>query len=423
MLNKQTVLIPFLLLLTAYFAHGQIDQVSVGQQYTKQTFYSLGEGALNSVDNAAWDIAFSSQGVQDAGIFVNESAALTGQEQVEVYIPEAGNYEDVFEVDTESWQRLYNPEVDWQNGAFNSIKNELDVFDYGWGQYNPSTNTVVGKQVYFIKLRDGRWKKLFVENLFFDWNFKYADLNGENEVFVTIPKADHIDNVLAYFSFESGTTVDVEPTNWDLLLTRYNTYTDDGMGNFENYVVTGLLSGLDVQVAEKDDVDPELISHTDVFEDEYEAELDVIGFDWKTVDFNTSLFTVDEDRVYFVKNADNNVCKVQLIDFEGALTGVVTLKKECSIIASTDIIGLYDLKLYPNPTTEYVQMLTDFREETEVNVSLVDMNGKVLMHMPKTFASGFRQSKLPLGNVPDGRYNVVFQTKYGVSSQAIIVIN
>lgn len=406
-----------------FSANGQIDQISVGQQYKEHTFYSLGEGALNSVDNAAWDIAFSSQGVQDAGIFVNESAALSGQEQVEVYIPDTGVYEDVFEVDIESWQRLYNPEVDWQNGAFNSIKDEIDVFDYGWGQYNPSTNTVVGNQVYLIKLRDGSWKKLFVENLFFDWNFKYADLDGENEVFAIIPKADHIDNVLAYFSFATGATVEVEPTNWDLLLTRYNTYTEDGMGNFENYVVTGMLSGLNVQVAEKDDVDPNAISHTDIFEDEYQTELDAIGFDWKTVDFNTSLFTIDEDRVYFVKNSDNNVCKVQLIDFEGALTGVVTLKKECSIIASTDVIGLYDLKIYPNPTSEYVQILTDFVEETKVNLSLVDLNGKVWLTKERIFNSGFKQSKLPLQNMPDGRYNLVFQTDKGISTQPLIIIN
>jgi len=418
---KETLVLLFLgigLSLTAQF-----DQISVGPRYSNQTFYSLSDGTLSTSSHELWDIAFSTQGVQDAGVFINEGSALGALIEVELYNTFESDFDAVSSLDSMDWERLYNPEADWRNGAFNSIKDDTDVFDYGWGQYNSSANTVVGTTVYAVQLRSGEWKKIFIESLFFDWVFKYADLDGSNLVEQVIPKVDHIGKVLAYYSLENNEVVDIEPTGWDLLFTRYNTYTDDGNGNFRNYVVTGVLSGLDVMVAEFDDVDPSSLDHEDVAQEDYLTPLDQIGFDWKTVDINSSLYTIDDDRVYFVQAASDRVCKVEFIDFEGAATGVTTINKECYIVARTndiEIDGIQSLSVFPNPTTERINILADFEEASETEVILVDAAGRVAQKKSIHFDKGYQHRYLDI-NVLSGAYTLVIKSKNKTQTLAIIV--
>ena len=403
--------------------YAQFEQISVGQLYKDQVFYSLENGVLAGVEHERWDIAFSTQGVQDAGVFINEGSSLGDLSGLELYAVEQADFDQELTVDTSSWTRLYNPETDWQNGAFNTIRDSDDVFDYGWGYYNSSVNTVEGKAMYTIKLRSGEWKKIEIQSLFLDWKFKYANLDGSELIEVNLPKADHSGKVLAYYSIENDQVVDVEPFNWDLLFTRYNTYTDDGNGNFRNYVVTGVLSGLDVMVAEFDDVDPASLDHEDIALEEYKTPLDQIGFDWKTVDINSSLYTVDDDRVYFVQVASDRVCKVEFIDFEGATTGVTTIKKECYIVAKIneiEIDEIQSLSVFPNPTTERINILADFEEASQTEVMLIDATGRVAQKKSIHFDKGYQHRFLDV-NVQAGAYSLIIKSKNKIQTLPIIV--
>lgn len=423
MLKMNRIITIIFVSILSFNVQAQFEQISIGENYANQVYYSLTEGSLDESVHEVWDIAFTTQGVQDAGVFVNEGAPLGATSQVELYYTGLSDFNIPLEEDTAEWQRLYNPEIDWQNGAFNDIKDVDDVFDYGWGQYNSSANTVEGNAVYAVKLRSGKWKKIFINSLFFDWRFEYSNLDGTDHMEMTIPKEDHLGKTLAYYSLEENQLVDIEPFEWDLLFTRYNTYTDDGLGNFRDYVVTGVLSGLEVQVAEFDNVDPDDVSNEDIVQEDYERDLDLIGFDWKTVDINTSLYSIDEDRVYFVLNAADKVCKVQFIDFEGASTGVTTIEKECYNVAEAkdlSLESLNSLRVFSSLNSDRVNILADFDEASDVKLTIVDVSGRTLAKKSMSFDAGFQHKSIDV-NLISGRYFVVIQNDQNVQTTSFMV--
>jgi hypothetical protein len=401
----------------------QIEQISVGPQYQMQTYYSITEGTVSSNSSDLWDIAFTVQGIREAGIFINEAAPLGATSQIELYTLGVSDFEEIIDIDTAPLERLYNSELDWQFGAFNNIRDEEQVFDYGWGEYDGTLHTVFGNNVYLIKLRNGEWKKIFIESLFVDWVFRYADLDGSNLVEKVISKIDYEGQALVHYSMENDEVVDIEPAEWDLLFTRYNTYTHDGMGNYLNYVVTGVLSGLGVTVAEVDGVDPETIESEDIGSERYATELDVIGFDWKEVDINSSLFSIVDDRSYFVKNAGEHVCKIQFIDFEGALTGVVTIDKECyqvAAIGDISIDGIKSLDVFPNPTTDVINILVDFETAADAEILLVDMSGRVMQKNQVEFTGGVQNRRIDI-DVANGVYTLLMRVEDKVQAVQMIV--
>ncbi len=324
-------------------------QVSVGTSYTEQSFYELSSNEITSIENESWDIAFSVFGLQDAAIFINESAASMGTENI-LYEVAIVDFQDPI-TDEDLTNRVLNDELDWSSGAFNSERDLSNPFDYGWGQYNPALNSVTGNKFYVIELRDGTKKRIQIISLIgTSYLFKYADFDGTNVSEVQIDKAQFEGKHRAYFSFADEEVKDLEPNNWDLLFTRYSTPIDDGTGEFLDYVVTGVLSAQGTEIAEANGVDPFDAQEID-FQNDYEAALDVIGYDWKDLDFATFQWQVVEDRAYFVKTAEGEKYKLIFFDFEGSSTGVSSFEKTSILSTSAkELIQEEELfKVFPNP--------------------------------------------------------------------------
>src|SRR5690606_24410143 len=131
--------------------------------------------------------------------------------------------------------------------------------------------------VFVIRLRDGTDLKMQIQSLASGtYQFRDANLDGSNEVTKTVTKADH-SGLLAYFSFETGDIVDVEPaTGFEMVFLRYTTpLPDPGGGDPIPYLVTGILSGGGVQVAQANGIDPETVSFLD-FADSLSTDIEVI---------------------------------------------------------------------------------------------------------------------------------------------------
>ena len=140
---------------------------------------------------------------------------------VELYLT---NSTDFATVDSTAMTRIYNEDISWSEGAFNHVKIEEDPADYGWGTYDFTSHQVNGSRIYIIKLRNGDFKKIEIQSLISGiYTFRYANLDGSNEETHTIDKADYDGKTLAYFSIENGTAQDLEPVQWDLVFTRYQT--------------------------------------------------------------------------------------------------------------------------------------------------------------------------------------------------------
>jgi hypothetical protein len=210
---------------------------------------------------------------------------------------------------------LFNREISWSYGALNEFREGGNPDDFGWGVYNPTTQETNGIFVYAIKLRDGTYLKFQIQSLINGvYTFRYANLDGSGETIKTISKADHAGKMLAYFSFETGETVDVEPSGgFDLLFCRYHSLLHQG-GDSVQYLVTGILSAAGVEVAEASHVDPATVQFQD-YADSLSSNLEIIGHDWKFFDLNAFEWILPEDLIYFVKTQDDRVWKLGLLNF------------------------------------------------------------------------------------------------------------
>jgi HmuY protein len=414
---KHFLTISFGLLSSILLNAQSFQEIATGAGYQKQSFVNLETGTEKQVSNTEWDIAFSVFGAQDAGIFINESAGSSmGQPlpQLELYYTLSDDFTEVPDPVALTDNRLHNSEITWQYGAFNEVRNQNNPADFGWGEYSFMTNQVTGGLVYVIKLRDGQFRKIKIESLALvngvqSYTFKYANLDGSNEVTKTVAKSPNTNQVLAYFSFATGNTVSVEPTTgWDFVYCRYNTFIPDpATGEPTLYNVTGLLSGLGVTVAEADGIDP-TVSEIGVYVDSFQTQLDIVGSDWKS--FSGTAWSIDQDRVYFV-NDNDNLWKIYFVDFEGSSTGKAVFEKtnlgSVNSVNDANALGL-KLNTYPNPTTDLVYVTLEVPTELAQNGQLMvtDMAGKTVVQRRVALREGLQVFELPTAQLANGTYQL-----------------
>ncbi|MEL7428155.1 MAG: hypothetical protein AAFN81_34570 [Bacteroidota bacterium] len=329
-------------------AQSTTEIISVGQSYDNPFFYNMNSGEATVITHEAWDIAFS---VAPGGgsIFTNEGSKLGGFGQPPV--PRLSSWfnaaDDFDTADTTGMLEIYNPEISWAEGAFNSIANPADPFDLGWGTYNPGSNTVTGDFVFFIQLRSGTWRKVQFQSLIGGvYSFRHANLDGSDLQEVTIDKADYSGKTLAYYSLENNEASDLEPEKWDLFFTRYWELLPDDI----QYQVTGILPNQGVETVQVDGVNPMTATVQDYL-DQFQDTVVTIGSDWKRFDFSSG-WIIESDRVYFLKTAADSLWKIEFLDFAGSGSGDITWTKtyEGQIVSTEEIVAQSsELQLFPNP--------------------------------------------------------------------------
>jgi hypothetical protein len=293
------------------------ETVTMSANYIKDVYYSLKNGVVADVDRAEWDIAFGVD-VRSSSILINEASGVELKE-----FPTDEGWQWVDAIDTtgySTWDALYNGDEDWEDGAFSANSSEED-FNYGWGVYDfMVTHNINGVALYVIKLRNGEYKQIFIEqkqSVQQIYIFKFADLDGTNQQSITLDVSDSNANFV-YYDLELNTRLDREPdaSTWDLIFTKY-------MDNSINYSVSGILQNMGVEVIELDDV-VDLTIETYV-STEFDDNISEIGYDWKPYNRTTGEYEVDSDRLYFIKDKSENVYKLVFTDFESN-TGVFSFE-------------------------------------------------------------------------------------------------
>ncbi len=406
----------FLFSFTLFQLSAQFVEISYGPGYSQQLFYSLSSQESVSLDDAAWDIAFTAQGLQDAGIILNEAASSDENDTpLELYLVPGKSYEEVISED-DLGGRLYNDEQSWQYGAFNAMRNENNPLDYGWGTYDASAMAVEGTQLFALKLRDGSFRKLEISALDgTSYQVRHAAFDGSGEVSFSVDKSNHQDTGLVFYSLTSNEVVTEIPAtgDWDLMFTRYTTPLDDGQGNILNYLLTGTLSGAGVEVAQADGIDPATVEF-DAYRDSLQSALDVIGYDWKSFDLNTFSWSLPLDRVYFVKTAEGEVYKLQFIDFEGSSTGVAVFEQTdlgiTNTIEESSIVN--DFTVFPNPVRDVATIGLTLEQATRARMQLFSANGQQVWAAEAQFPAGFQAKELNLSHLPGGTYYLSIQPQH-----------
>jgi len=183
-----TILIA-LLLSNITIAQKSAKTATTGAGYANDIYWSLKNGEVKSSPRSQWDIAFVTNAM-DINILTN------GGNGVVLYTYPLAKYSDGWATtlditDIANWKPMYNSIEDWSEGAF--VKNQLGHPDYGWGIYNSNSHDVVGDSIFIIKLADASYKKLAIvsKTASNTWNFKYADLDGQNEEIVSIANSNY----------------------------------------------------------------------------------------------------------------------------------------------------------------------------------------------------------------------------------------
>lgn len=385
-------------------AQAQFVEVSYGSNYTQQVYYNLNDDSETALAIGDWDIALSTD--RDGAIHLNEAAPIQSDGLQLFFSPTADFADNIDPNILTPDLQLFNPDDSWSEGAFNTIKQPGNPFDFGWGAYDPMTNAVNGKAIFGLKLRDGSFKKMMVES--FDrgvYSIKMADLDGANEQTFAVNLMNSPGQRFVYFSFEKNATAAV-PNQFDLLFTRYFSPADNGQGDTLDYSVSGVLSGYNTEVAVADGVDVTTVDFND-YSNALSPQMDQIGFDWKEIDLGTFEWEVTPNKAYFVKTAGDTIWKIVFIDFQGASTGNTTFEKTFigALTSVGDIESAFStFNVFPNPVVDEATIAFTLKKSNNLNLTLTNVGGQQVWNRTAKANEGFNVITLPNLNLTTGTY-------------------
>jgi hypothetical protein len=397
---KNYISIIIFTLLILKISSQEFDSVFLQSGYSNQSFYNLNTGEVTNVDNNDWDIAFSSGGYGSA-IRVNS------QSNVKLYTYPNGAINDWASLDTigiSNWKELHNSDTSWSIGAFNSNTDAANGMDLGWGIYSTITHHITGDSLHVIKLASGDFKKLQIIKLASGtYNFKYANLDGSNEVVTSVSKSTYSTKNFGYYSIQNEAELDREPisSNWHIVFTKYVTKLSSGT----MYGVTGVLSNKDIQIAKAENVDVNNVDHNS---HTFITPINSIGYNWKSFNMSSFSYDIQDSLCYFIKDISNNIWKIQLTGFEGSSTGKINFIKESIVSANTiDIDKINSFAIYPNPSiNKEITVLYDLNNNSTDNyLNIYNTNGS-LVDTHKLNSIGFTQKKISISHLNAGVYFV-----------------
>ena len=271
-----------------------ISQVAMGSDYSQQIYFNLNDKAVVKQNlKTDWDIAFE---CSDNGWHVVLNSSLgsavsnTGLIDFNAVSSLSGN---------EQWNND-NPNGDLDSTAVGDYRNTNFVYVIDRG-YNSQGTQLGYKKVVFNVVTNQQYE------------IRVAELDGSSDVTVSVTK-DSTYNFLA-FSFNSNSVIEIEPPkeSWDLHFTQY---THIFYNPTMPYLVSGvLLNRNNTQVAVDSESEFQLISYDLLQQYDFSEHLNTIGYDWKSYDFNTSLYAVDQEKNFIIKNSIGLYFKLHFIDF------------------------------------------------------------------------------------------------------------
>ena len=386
------------------------ETVTINSGYTNQTFYSMANATISTIDNTDWDLGFQISGFE-AAILINS------KNNVKLFKAnkDASEWSTMTAADTTGMYNyeLLNNEAHMFNGAFNTTADTSDMFDLGWGEYDLGSHAVMGDSVYFIKLNSNTVKKIWIESLInATYNFRIADLDGSNEIQRSLQKLSYPAKNFGYYSIANDQFLDREPTkdSWDLCFQQY-------VDHFINYKVTGVLTNDSVQSVKAYPVN-DVTTATDAGYG-YSYENNLIGYDWKA--FNGSTFVIEDSVAYFVIDKNNHKWKMVFTGFGGSANGNFYFDKyDMGPLSVLENNSIEAIALYPNPATGNSQLIINSDNATTVNIVVTELNGRLVSSFAKQ-VNGLSNITIPSENFTKGIYIVKIDTGKQLQQLKLVV--
>jgi len=388
------------------------DSVSIGAGYTDKVFYSFENGEVGSLDNTLWDFAFQTT-LRGSGIRINGTREVV----LKSYLNgDTADWNNIDTVGYSTWFELNNADTTWSDGAFNQMPNS--DFDLGWGEYSMITHAVTGDSLFLYEDENNHIRKVWIQSLANGiYSFKLADLDGSNELVKTLNKTDYNSNFV-YLDIDNDVIIDDEPASdeWDIVFNKYKTELYPGT----MYGVTGvqLNDGVFAQKVTGDIVDN--LVHND---ESFTHHIKSIGYDWKSINYQTYQWSIEDSTAYFVKAANEDIYKLVFSGFGGSSDGKFYFGTERLSLASAEDINVeVNTSLYPNPAMEVVTMNLNTREAGQALINIYDFTGRVVMQSVQILNLGSNEIYINIEKLPAGQYIVQSQVNDRVTSEKLSVL-
>lgn len=424
---KKQLLTALVIGMGAHCAHAQTvitDTVVLGAGYANQVWYSLENDEQGTAVKDNWDIGFDI-------IEITSSLHINTHGGAKLWNYPKGD-KSVYgtALDTNGlngWQERFNSPYTWAAGAMGHYADPGNPFDLDWGQYDLNTHIVSGDSVYIIQLTNGDYKQLFIEKLTSGtFYFKYADLDGSNEVSEQVNKSQFTDKSLGYYSIVNKTTVNREPNRdkWELSFMQYADYAGPTM-----MTVTGVLHnrGREIKVAQADKVN-DAATYMAFQGHAFFPDINMIGYDWKTYDYINDVYAVSDSTVYFMsiekENVGEDIWKLRFTGFSKTDGSFIFDKQKLQTASVSDAKGnTATIALAPNPSNggnvQVVYSLSGSNENAMLSVT--DLTGKTVLVQQLNNNSGLHTYTIPSSALRSGMYIVSVSTVGGRVQQKLVV--
>jgi len=271
------------------------SSADMNTDYKQQIFFSLSGNSIISTNiKTVWDLAFEC-GTGGFHIKTNTAKAMS------VYNTNQAILAQVNDTNGLNQNRKYDsPTGNLDSTAFGNWQSSTPVYIIDRG-YNEAGTQQGYKKIQILSVTAN------------DYSIKISNINGSNEVTITIPKNTNLNYV--YFSFNSNSVVTVEPDKetYELLFSQY---THIYSNPFSTYLVTGvLINPYKVKIAPVFDKPFADLAVSDTLSHPFKAYQNIIGYDWKTYNFQTSSYTIDVNKCYIIKDVKGFYYKLHFIDF------------------------------------------------------------------------------------------------------------
>ncbi len=400
-------------LLTSVSAQQVTDTVFLGSNIQKQDFYSLLNGSQANVDNDDWDIAFQVNSAFATCVMINPANGT------ELWLHPGDTNDWATLTDTtgiSNWTQRYNSDTNWTYGAFSQ---DQSGFDIGWGTYNEFTHEIIGDRIFVIKLGNGVYQKVWIKHLIAGvYEFRHASLDNSMDMTHSLKKDDFSGKNFGYFSLQTHGEKDREPDtgDWDLVFGKYTAFVPSA------YNVTGVLQNFNVTASKAYPVnDPD--NYTDWQAHSQMTEINSVGYDWKSYDFNNNIYNVADSTVYFVRNEGGDVFKMvfKLYGWDGSMfqaTGEVVFTKEhvhFASVAEEEAIEIFEI--YPNPASDVMTIAYNSKSEALMNV--FDQTGRAVL--TQQLNPNQLTTNVDVSNLNPGLYILVLSTDGNRVSKKVII--
>lgn len=397
------------------FAQKETVTVSMGNGYSKETYFKFSNGDIKSYDRDVWDIGFLRVSNYAYGIRLNEGNGLKVYEA-------SNNISDWDNIDlsAENGTALHNNPKNWGQGAF-----DRGSASQGWGVYNGSDHHIYGTVIFLIK-KSSTYYKFMVEKYFGAYHIKYAKWNGsswEADQKAVIPNSTNNGHMLNFFNLESKSIVEASPAmaNWDLLFNRYSDLIQTNSGESVPYTVSGVLHNPYAKTAQVEEETAGNWANTDNLT--FSGEINIIGHDWKKLN-SSYQYEIVPKRVYYVKAANKKIYRMYFTEFGGSSTGNITFTYEPQDMSTLDIEGNVKFAVYPNPVTnkEVTIVYDNAKSISErVLVEIYNFAGQKVHETSLNNSTGLFQKNIKLNNLKAGNYILRFTQGNIVKTKQLIV--